>query len=156
MKLKTKVLTKHIKLINYWPPFVGAGIKIKEVNQERTRFLISLRLTSRNRNLFGTQYGGSLYSMTDPFYAFILIMNMGNEYIVWDKSANIEFVKPGKGKVFVEIKISPERINTIKEEINEIGKSTYTFDTQILDEHQNVIANVSKEVYIRKKTYTPA
>ncbi len=156
MKFKTKILTKYLKLINFWPPYLGAGIKVKKVNKARTRFLISLRLTNRNRNLFGTQFGGSLYAMTDPFYAFILIMNMGNEYIVWDKSAHIEFVKPGRSKVFVEIKISPERIEEIKKEIETIGKSTYTFETQITDKHQNVIAVVSKEVYIRKKNFKPS
>lgn len=155
MSIRTKLLKKYLKLINFWPPYLGAGIKIKEVNEDRTQFVISLRLTKRNKNLFGTQFGGSLYSMTDPFYAFILVINLGDEYIVWDKSASIEFKKPGKSKVFAEISISEERLRQIKQEIDQIGKSTYAFNTQIIDKHQNVIASVSKEVYIRKKNFSP-
>lgn len=151
MSIRNNLLKKHLKLVNYWPPFLGAGIKIKEVNQDRTRFLITLRLTQRNKNLYGTQFGGSLYAMTDPFYAFILVLNLGDDYIVWDKSAHIEFIKPGRSKVFADINISAERIEKIKAEISEIGKSTYTFETNITDKDQNVIAIVSKEVYIRKK-----
>jgi len=151
MSVRNNLLKKYLKLVNYWPPYLGAGIKIKEVNKDRTRFLISLRLTQRNKNLFGTQFGGSLYAMTDPFYAFILVLNLGEEYIVWDKSAHIEFVKPGRSKVFAEIQISNERLEEIKTEISNIGKSTYTFKTEITDKDQNVIAIVSKEVYIRKK-----
>lgn len=151
MSLRNKLLKKHLKVINYWPPYLGAGIKIKEVNPDRTRFLISLRLTSRNKNLFGTQFGGSLYAMTDPFYAFILVLNLGNEYIVWDKSAAIEFKKPGRTKVYARIEISPERLEEIKLELEKIDRATYTFHTQIIDKEKNVIAEVQKEVYIRKK-----
>jgi hypothetical protein len=39
--------------------------------------------------------------MCDPFYMFLLIRNLGDDYMVWDKSASIEFVKPGKGTVKV-------------------------------------------------------
>lgn len=151
MGVKSKLLKKYLKLVNFWPPYVGAGIKIKEVNKDRTRFLISLRLTARNKNLFGTQFGGSLYAMTDPFYAFILVINLGEDYIVWDKSAAIDFKRPGRSKVFADISITTEQLDAIKKEIDQIGKSTYSFRTNIVDKEDNVIAIVSKEVYIRKK-----
>jgi acyl-coenzyme A thioesterase PaaI-like protein len=144
---------KNLKLINFWFPFLGAGIKIKEVNKERTIFLINLKLSKRNKNLFGTQFGGSLYAMTDPFFVFILILNLGNDYIVWDKSANIEFLKPGKSKVYATIEISKERILEIKNEINTIGKASYFFDTEIKAPDGEVIAKVKKEVYVRKKNF---
>lgn len=151
MSVRNKLFKKYIKLVNYWPPYLGAGIKVKEVNKKRTRFLVSLRLTQRNKNLFGTQFGGSLYAMTDPIYAFILVLNLGEDYIVWDKSAHIEFKKPGRSKVFADIHIPEDRLIEIQNEIDIIGKSTYTFETQITDKDQNVIAIVSKEVYIRRK-----
>lgn len=144
---------KNLKAINIWFPFLGAGIKIKEVNKERTRFLVTLKLSRRNSNLFGTQFGGSLYAMTDPFFVFILILNLGDEYIVWDKSANVEFIKPGKSKVYSNIEISKERILEIKKEIDTIGKSTYYFETEIKDIEEVVVAKVKKEVYVRKKNF---
>ena len=148
-----KLFLKNLKIINFWFPFLGSGIKIVKVNTERTQFDISLRLTARNKNLFGTQFGGSLYAMTDPFFVFILILNMGEDYIIWDKSANIEFIKPGKSKVYSTISIDSNRINEIKSEIDQIGKSTYFFDTEILDKEGVLIAKVKKEVYIRKKDF---
>jgi acyl-coenzyme A thioesterase PaaI-like protein len=148
-----KLFLKNLKLINFWFPFLGSGIKIVNVNKERTKFDISLRLTIRNKNLFGTQFGGSLYAMTDPFFVFILILNMGEEYIVWDKSANIEFIKPGKSKVFTTIEISESEIKRIKDEIDKIGKSTYFFDSEIVDKSGVLVAKVKKEVYVRKKDF---
>lgn len=144
---------KNLKLINFWFPFLGAGIKIKEVNKERTKFLIRLKLSRRNKNLFGTQFGGSLYAMTDPFFVFILILNLGNDYIVWDKSANIEFIKPGKSKVYATIEIKKDRILELKSEIDNIGKATYFFEAEVKDPAGEIIAKVKKEVYVRKKNF---
>ena len=147
-----KLFLKNIKIINFWFPFLGSGIKIKEINEQQNKFLISLRLTTRNKNLFGTQFGGSLYSMTDPFFVFILVLNLGDEYIVWDKSAQVDFIKPGKSKVFSTIEIPMSRIAEIKNEIDAIGKSTYFFETAIVDNDQKIIDKGQKEVnYIKKK-----
>jgi acyl-coenzyme A thioesterase PaaI-like protein len=148
-----KLFLKHLKIINIWFPFLGAGIKIKEINKERTKFLIKLKLSKRNKNLFGTQFGGSLYAMTDPFFVFILVLNLGNDYVVWDKSANIDFIKPGKSKVYANIEIPMARIIEIKAEIDNIGKATYFFEAEIKDPDGEVVAKVKKEVYVRKKKF---
>jgi hypothetical protein len=39
---------------------------------------------------FGTHYGGSPYSSTDPFYMLVLIENLEREHIVWDKTDKAE------------------------------------------------------------------
>ena len=48
-----------------------------------------------NKNYVGTHFGGSLYTMCDPFFMLILVNNLGSGYIVWDKAATIRFKKPG-------------------------------------------------------------
>jgi hypothetical protein len=62
-------------------------------------------LTRYNRNYVGTQFGGSLYSMVDPFYMLMLMENLGRDYIVWDKAASIDFISPGKGPVYAEFHV---------------------------------------------------
>ena len=93
--------------------------------------------------------------MCDPFYVFILMANLGKGYIVWDKTARIEFVKPGKGKVQAVFEISPVKIEQIRSEIDELGKNTYWFQTEVLDEAGEVVARVEKEIYVRKKQIQP-
>ncbi len=151
--MRKKIILKYLKIVNFWFPFLGSGIKILKVNKERTRFEISLRLTGRNKNLFGTQFGGSLYAMTDPFYAFILVLNLGDDYIVWDKSAEIKFIKPGKTKVFATIEIDKQTIQNIKDDVDKIGKNTYKFSTDIVDKNGEVVAKVVKELYVRNKKF---
>lgn len=90
--------------------------------------------------------------MCDPFYVFILAMNLGKNYIVWDKSAGIEFLRPAKGTILGVFELSPERIEEIRKEVDELEKNTYHFEADLLDEDQVVVARVTKEIYIRSKT----
>lgn len=144
-------LRKQTKLINFYPPYIGAGISIKEINEDYTSITVQMKMRWWNRNLVGTHFGGSLYSMCDPFYMFILIQNLGKNYIVWDKAASIEFKKPGLKTVFANFSISKEEINTIKEKVDVEGKGNFTFYTEVLNEQKETIAKVEKVVYVRKK-----
>jgi len=149
-KLKKKWRRKF-KFINYYPPYFFSGIKIREVDEEITRIVVDLKLRWYNRNMVGTHFGGSLYSMCDPHYMFIVMMNLGGDYIVWDKSAKIKFIKPGKGKVTAVFEIPMVDILAIKEEINQVIKKTYWYKTEVKDEKGDVVALVEKEIYVRKK-----
>jgi len=143
---------KNVKMINWYPPYIGAGIKLKKVNENKTRMEVELRKTWFNKNLFGTHFGGSLYAMCDPFFVFIVHNYLGKGYIVWDKSAEIKFKRPGTGKVKAIFEISTERLLQIKEEVDIKGKQSIFFETVITNDQQKVIAEVSKEIYIRKKS----
>ena len=143
---------KNIKMINWYPPYIGAGIKLKKVNQDKTRMEVELRKTWFNKNLFGTHFGGSLYAMCDPFYVFIVHNYLGKGYIVWDKSAEIKFIKPATGKVNAIFEISQEKLLQLKEEVDSIGKHTVFFDAKITDADNEVVAKVRKEIYMRKKS----
>ncbi len=138
-------------MINWYPPYIGAGIKLKKVNEDKTRMEVELRKTWFNKNLFGTHFGGSLYAMCDPFYVFIVHNYLGKGYVVWDKSAEIEFIKPGNGKVKALFEISQEKLLELKEKVDHIGKHTVFFETAITNEDQEIVAKVRKEIYMRKK-----
>ncbi len=110
-----------------------------------------MRLRWWNKNLVGTHYGGSLYSMCDPFYVFILICNLGEDFIIWDKAANIRFKKPGKGTVKALFEIEQAEIECIREKTLKEGKMDCFFETVVKNEAGEVVAEVEKVVYVRKK-----
>lgn len=140
-----------IRLINWYPPYLFSGIKVIDYAEDFSSFRTRLKLTWYNRNLIGTAFGGSLYSMCDPFFMFILITQLGDEYIVWDKTASIEFVKPGKGTVYAEFMLSPEQVSAIKKVIDRDGKGVFEFPCDVKDKEGNVIAKLQKGVYVRRK-----
>ena len=142
---------KLIRKVNWYPPFLGLGVRVRFANDDFSRFEVELRARWYNRNLFGTHFGGALYAMSDPFYVFILTTNLGNGYIVWDKSASIRFLKPAKGTILGVFEVAPERIDEIRADVDAQGKNTYHFDADLVDEAGQVVAQVSKEVYVRAK-----
>ncbi len=148
-RVPTSVL---IFFTNLWPPFLGAGIRVLSASKD-FRF-VKVRLSWRwyNSNYVGTQFGGSLYAMTDPFYMLMLINNLGRDYIVWDKAAAIHFKKPGRSAVFAEFRLSQEQIEQIKSKADSLPKYIFDLPVDVVTDSGEVIASVVKTLYIRKKT----
>ncbi|MCG6138982.1 DUF4442 domain-containing protein [Leptospira mtsangambouensis] len=144
-----------IWLYNFYPPYVGAGIRIKEIAPDFSYFRSEMKLRFYNKNYVGVHFGGSLYSMCDPFFMLILLERLGSDYIVWDKAGNMIFVKPGTGKVVAEFRIPETEIQRIKDEIEVKKKGDYLFTTDVKNEEGEVIAKLEKTVYIRKRGKLP-
>jgi acyl-coenzyme A thioesterase PaaI-like protein len=138
--------------MNYWPPFLGAGIRIREISDDFTWVRVEMELRFWNRNYVGTHFGGSLYSMVDPFYMLMLIESLGRDYIVWDQAASIRFLKPGRGRVSAEFRLSEQELDSIKNRVAEAGKTQAEFVVQVRDDSGTVISEISKTIYIRKKS----
>ena len=102
------------RLLSFYPPFIGAGIHVDYDPRNPYAMRVRMPLRWHNRNAFGTHFGGSLYAMCDPFFALILLDRLGAGYIVWDKSAAIAFLRPGRGTVCADFYISPERVEEIR------------------------------------------
>ncbi len=151
LKRHAKRARTMFKLINYYPPLIGAGIRVVDHNEESTRIVVEMKLTWWNKNVVGTQFGGSLYMMTDPFFMAILMINLGPDYIVWDKSAAIRFLKPGRGRVRAVFEIAPDEIAQIKAAADDGPKVEPVFTVDITDDAGQVIAQVTKELYVRRK-----
>jgi hypothetical protein len=148
VKLRQTMLEK---MISYWAPYLGAGVKLKEVSKDYRYCKVVMPLTFYNKNYVGTHFGGSLYSMVDPWYMLMLIKNLGSGYIVWDKAATINFRKPGQGKVTAEFHLTQEIIDEIKAYVDANTKMDKIFKVEIKDESGKLIADVEKVLYIRKK-----
>ncbi len=136
------------KAFAYFGPYAGASIQVHI--KDRNTIESSMDLVLTNTNYVGSHFGGSLYSMCDPFYMFILMDNLGPEYIVWDKSAGIDFIKPGRGLVRARFHIPPSEIDRIRDEVAKKRRMDWEADCEILDEQGAVVARVHKVLYVRK------
>jgi hypothetical protein len=139
------------RFVRFYPPFLGAGVRVKEISTDILTIEVHMPLTFWNKNYVGTHFGGSLYTMCDPFFMLILINNLGPDYIVWDKAATIRFRKPGTGTVKAVFHVPPERIAEIRAQADAQAKIEPTFQTVVTDTAGNIIAEVDKLLYVRKK-----
>lgn len=138
-------------LLNLWPPFWGAGIRIEAISPDYSYCRVGLVLRWWNKNANRTQYGGSLFSMTDPVYSMMLMAVLGPDYHIWDRAARITFMKPGRGRVLAEVRLSRERIDEIRRATDGGDKYFPHFRINILDEQGGLVAEVDRTLYVRKK-----
>lgn len=139
-----------IRLMNLFPPYLGAGIRVRP-SADLLAFDVRMKLRWWNRNYVGTHFGGSLYSLCDPFFMLILFEALGPGYIVWDKAATIRFRRPGRGTVHARFEIGPERVAEIRAAADRDGKVEPTFLAEVRDDEGQVIAEVEKLLYVRRK-----
>ena len=137
-------------LLNTWPPFRRQGIGVTNINKSLTRIDIQLKPKWSNRSAFAV-FGGSVYSMTDPFYALIFLAHIGHSHIVWDKSALITFISPAKNTINVTYEITPAQIQDVVERCKDGAPVLETFNVDLIDTSGELVAQVEKVVYIRKK-----
>lgn len=138
-------------ILNIYSPYLGAGIQVDHISEDWRQIRVSMKLRWYNRNAVGTHFGGSLYAMVDPHLMLMLMNILGKGYIVWDKSAAIDFIRPGKGRVFATFTITDEDIEEIMRRTADGGKYLPKFTVRIEDEQGEMVAQVKKILYIRKK-----
>ena len=138
-------------LMNLWPPFIGAGIHVERLSPDYTEAVVRMRLGLLNRNYMGTHFGGSLFAMTDPFFALLVMHNLGRDYVVWDKASSIDYKLPGRGTVRARFRITAEQVEDIRQATAGGQKYEPTFAVDVVNRQGEVVATVEKTIYVRRK-----
>jgi acyl-coenzyme A thioesterase PaaI-like protein len=140
-----------LRLMSLYPPFLGAGIRVTRISPDLRRIETELRLRPWNRNYVGTLFGGSLYAMCDPCFMLILFENLGPEYVVWDKSASIRYLRPGRGRVRAVFEVPPDRIEAIRRRADVESRIEEVFEVDVVGEDGKPVARVTKVISVRRK-----
>jgi len=144
------------RLFNVWPPFLFTGIHVRTLSADWRHARVELRMRPWNRNYVGTHFGGSLFAITDPFWMIMVMECLGRDYIVWDKAAEIEFVKPGRGTVHAEFRVTDALLDEIRSATAGGEKFMRWCPADVLDAQGEVVARVRKQLYVRRKRSGPA
>jgi acyl-coenzyme A thioesterase PaaI-like protein len=141
--------------MNLWPPFLFAGISVRHIAEDFCAVDVELRERFYNRNYVGCHFGGSLFAMTDPFWMMMVMRNLDRSYTVWDKSAEIEFLRPGRGTVTARFRLTADLLDEIRANTVEDGsKYLRRFQVDITDAREQNVARVYKTLHIRRKPDT--
>ena len=137
--------------MNFYPPYLGAGVRIQHIAGDFREVRVKMGLGWYNRNYVGTQFGGSLYSMTDPFFMLMVMENLGSDYIAWDKAASIDFIAPGKGPVYADFRIDEVLLDEIRQHTAGGDKYLPQLHVDVHDGDGTLVARVHKTLYVRLK-----
>ncbi|HJS13991.1 MAG TPA: DUF4442 domain-containing protein [Rheinheimera sp.] len=138
-------------LLNLWPPFFFTGIKVVELSQDYRYCKVELKNRPWTRNINSSQFGGSMFAMTDPIYPLMLMGALGKEYMVWDKQADINYITPGRGKLTAEFVLTDNELEHIKQQTEAGEKYLPDFVVHVKDNKGELVCEVKRKVYIRKK-----
>lgn len=139
------------RLMNLWPPFWFTGIRCTRLDEDFRTAEVELRLGRLNRNYVGTHFGGSLFAMTDPFYMLMLLKNLGRDHVVWDKSATIDYVSPGRGTVIARFRLDDDRVEEIRRTCADGSKVLPVFRVEVRNTEGALVATVDRTLYVRRK-----
>ena len=137
--------------MNLWPPYLGAGIRVEHIAPDFRSVTVALVRRWYNRNYVGTHFGGSLYAMTDPFFALMVMHNLSSDYVVWDKSASIDYLAPGRGRVWARFELTESDLEHIRKMTEAGDKHLHLFTVDVRDDEGMAVARVEKIVYVRRK-----
>jgi acyl-coenzyme A thioesterase PaaI-like protein len=140
-------------LFNLWPPFRGAGIRVRHIAPDFSHATVELHMRLLNRNFVGTHFGGSLFAMTDPFFMILMMKRLGAEYVVWDKAGSVRFLKPARGTVTAHFEMPEADVAAARARTEGGAKYEPIYRARIVDAAGETVAEVEKTLYIRKKKW---
>ena len=95
---------------NLSPMYRRSTGRIIEVSDDLLKVVVKVKLSYKNRNYVNSIFGGSLFSSVDPIPMVQLINLIGDDYVVWDKSAEIKFKRPAKEHMYADFKYTTEEL----------------------------------------------
>lgn len=156
-KVGQRFVPKHtlFKYAFNWSPMYRRTVgKVTYVSEDLFHINIELPINYKNRNYVGSIFGGSLFSAVDPIPMVQLLNILGVDYVVWDKSAEIKFKRPGKEKLYAEFIYHQEEIDRIKNQVTQQQEIEIIKTTQLTTkDRKTVICEVAKTIYVAKKTF---
>lgn len=89
--------------------------------------------------------------MIDPFYALMIMRQLGPGFIVWDREATIHFRAPGRSRVRAVFELPCETVDGYRRHLDDHDRLDLVLPIAIHDEDGSLVAEASKSVYVQRK-----
>ena len=156
-KIASKFINKSLVLkygFNLSPMYRRTTAKVVYISQDFLKIQIKLPFSYKNANYVNTIFGGSMFSAVDPFPMTQLMNLIGDDYVIWDKSAEIFFRRPAKEDLFADFIYTNEEIDEIKKKAQELDEFEIIKSTKLTNKDKSIVyCEVRKRVYIANKAF---
>ena len=139
---------------NLSPMYRRSTAKIDHVSADLMNVRVKLPISYKNRNYVNSIFGGSMFSAVDPIPMVQLMNLIGEDYVVWDKSAEIKFKRPANQNLFAEFVYTPEELENIKKRVAVENEIEIVKSTSLTNKEQTIeFCVVHKTLYIATKSF---
>lgn len=144
------------RIYNVWPALRGTGSRVTHVSPDWTELDLKLPLSWRTSNYMGTIFGGSIYASVDPYAMLLVKRQLGDDYVVWDKSARVWFKRPGTTTLYAEFRIPAETVAQIKQRVDVEQKLDWHYSLDLKDADGRIYATVDKVIFVARRDWIEA
>jgi len=139
---------------NLSPMYRRSCARVIHVSEDLLHVRIKLPISYKNKNYVSSIFGGSMFSAVDPFPMVQLINLIGNDFVVWDRSAEIIFKRPARETIYADFTYSLEELDLIKQRVGEENEIDYVKSTLLTSEDgTKTFCEVKKTLYIANKNF---
>ncbi|WP_144799649.1 DUF4442 domain-containing protein [Halorubrum depositum] len=135
---------------NLLPAYRGTGARVDHIGADWRFVRVRIPCNWRTRNGVGTIFGGSLYGAIDPLYMTMLRRVLGDEFTVWDKSASVEFLEPGRDTLYAECELPAAETTAIRDALAPGESTDREYLVSLVDDEGVVHAACEKTLYVRR------
>jgi acyl-coenzyme A thioesterase PaaI-like protein len=149
MVVSERVLKWAMRL---YPPLLSQRIWVQKFGQGFTSVDVKVSKSFLNKNYNSSIFGGTIFAAADPFYALLfdqILQRRGFKVRVWLKSAQIQYLKPGRTNLYFKISISEEEIAEAEHILKTVGKYVKAFPVEMYDKNGQHCVSLINEVYVR-------
>jgi len=142
--------------MRFYPPLFFQRIWVMRFDKDFKSVRVKISRSMLNKNYNDSLFGGTIYSAADPFYPILfhqVLLRKNYDILVWTKSAQITYFKPGRTNLYFEAAITEEDIAEAEQILKTEGKYHKSFPLEIYDKHGDICAIVMNEVYLRIKHF---
>lgn len=139
---------------NLSPMYRRSTARITFISDDLRTIRITVPLSYKNKNYVGSIFGGSLFAAVDPIPMIQLMYLLKEEFIVWDKSAQIKFKKPARENVFASFTFTAEEVEEIRAKVKQHQEIEHIKTTHITNKSGEILyCEVIKTIYIANKNF---
>ncbi|WP_442266888.1 DUF4442 domain-containing protein [Tenacibaculum sp. ZS6-P6] len=139
---------------NLSPMYRRSTGRVRQISNDLLHVRVKIPLSYKNRNYVNSIFGGSLFSAVDPIPMIQLINLIGDDYVVWDKSAEVYFKRPAKENVYADFSFSMEELDQIKQRVLEEKEIEIVKTTLLTDKtNSKIFCEVHKTIYVADKDF---
>lgn len=139
---------------NYSPMYRRSTARIVAISKDLLQVTIKLPISYKNKNYVNSIFGGSMFAAVDPIPMIQLMHLLGDDYVVWDKSAEIYFKKPAKETLYADFIYTTIEVDAILNRVATEKEMEVTKVTQLTNLDRTIIyCEVRKTIYIADKSF---
>ncbi|MFK7750298.1 MAG: DUF4442 domain-containing protein [Kordia sp.] len=138
---------------NLSPMYRRTTARVIEISDDMKYVKIKVPLSYKNKNYVGAIFGGSMFAATDPIYMIQLMQILGEDFVVWDKAATINYKRPAKEHLFCEFVFTDAEIEAIQKQVAQTHEMTVEKTTYLKSASDQIFAEVIKTLYIAEKSF---